>query len=145
MRHCTVTFYLLFCCHFVMLLIYYNCIYIKYVCVYKIYTQAAKKGVPKLFDSDVFMTIWSMFRSVHTSFVMRHLYSHLLQVPFFCHLSNFDSITISRESVLFGRKSFSVFYVLVDNKHARFKKNTFILHFNSKLVACSIKLSVTVL
>lgn len=34
-RHCTVTFYLLFCCHFVMLLIYYNCIYIIYVCVYE--------------------------------------------------------------------------------------------------------------
>lgn len=36
-RHCTVTFYLLFCCHFVMLLIYYNCIYIIYVCVHKKY------------------------------------------------------------------------------------------------------------
>lgn len=104
-----------------------------YVCI-KIYTQEAKKDVQKLFDNDVFMTISSMFRFVHTSFVMRHLYPHLLQVPFFCHLSNFDSITISRESVMFGRKSFSVFYVLVDNKHARcLKKNTFILHCNSNL------------
>ncbi len=40
-RHCTVTFYLLFCCHFVMLLIYYNCIYIIYV---RVYTNMHTKG-----------------------------------------------------------------------------------------------------
>lgn len=71
-----------------------------YVCI-QTCTLKAKKGVQKLFE-DVFMTILSMFRFVHTSFVMRHLYSHLLQVPFFCHLNNLDSITINRESVLFG-------------------------------------------
>jgi len=60
MKHCTVTFYLLFCCHFVMLLIYYNCIYIiysMYVGIKKIYTQKAKKGVKIQIDNDVFMNL----------------------------------------------------------------------------------------
>lgn len=78
-----------------------------YVCI-NLYTLEAKKVVLKnQSENDVFMTILSMFRFVHTSFVMRHLYFHLLQVPLFCHLNNLDSMTINRESVLFGRKPFS--------------------------------------
>lgn len=44
MRHCTVTFYLLICCHGVMFLIYYICICIIYVCVYNyVHTKGIEK------------------------------------------------------------------------------------------------------
>lgn len=48
-------------------ILYSNCIYINYVCVKKIFTQKERERC----DIDAFMTIWSIFRFVDTSFVMR--------------------------------------------------------------------------
>lgn len=60
-----------------------------------------------------------------------HLYSHLLQVPGFCHL-NFDSITINRNSVLFGQNHF-LFFMSSLTINAHFKK-TFISQFRSNFL-----------